>query len=186
MAALADFLVSECRILERGPDIAKKEAKEQVPSDRVKDPSGMAREFRWRVQHALNGPSEDEASDSGGSVVRNGGRKRKRTRSESVSEPSAPAKFKNFKPKPWDAIRETAAKPDTRTLRVQKPDMDSDEWKERWLLEWEDPETKDDAIVEPQAEVKLHEVVMTKLRKTAKGLERERIQRVVEEWQWAG
>ncbi|KAJ8093295.1 JmjC domain-containing histone demethylation protein 1 [Marasmius tenuissimus] len=184
MLALAEFLVSECRILERGSDVAKKEVKEQIPNDRVKDPSGMARELRWRVQHALNGPSEDEASDSGGSIARNGGKKRKRTRSESTIEPSAPPKFKNFKPKPWDAVQETLANPDTRTLRVQRPDVNSDEWKEKWLTEWEDLENKNGTVSDSQAEVKLQEVVMTKLRKTAKGLERERIQRVVEEWEW--
>ncbi|KAL0569808.1 JmjC domain-containing histone demethylation protein 1 [Marasmius crinis-equi] len=185
MSTLADFLVFESRILERGSDNAKKEVKDQVPHDRVKDPSAMARELRWRIQHALHGSSEDEASDSGGSAPRNGARKRKRTRSESVVEPSGPPKFKNFRPKPWDAVQESTKDPETRKLHVEKPEMNGDKWMQEWVSDWKDlNDTETDPAGEPQAEVKLRETVMTKLRKTAKGLERERIQRVVEDWKW--
>ncbi|EEB97929.1 hypothetical protein MPER_02654 [Moniliophthora perniciosa FA553] len=113
MAALADFLVSEARILERGSEHHKKEIKEQVPYDRVKDAPAVARELRWRVRHALGSTSDDESNsrDRNGNgnstgVARNG--KRKRARSDSASEtPPLTLRFKNFKPETWDNILET-------------------------------------------------------------------------------
>ena len=44
--ALADFLVSEARTMERGSDSAKRQAKEDVPGDRIKDAPALARELR--------------------------------------------------------------------------------------------------------------------------------------------
>ncbi|KAG7086721.1 hypothetical protein E1B28_002655 [Marasmius oreades] len=184
MVALADFLVSETRILERGSENAKKESKEQVPHDRIKDAPAMARELRWRVHHALNGSSEDEGSDNGGTAPYNGVRKRKRAHSESSAEPTPPPKFKNFKPKRWDSITDAVSVPQKRTIHAVKPQTDGDEWIKKWS-EWKDLEAGVDSKGdEPEADVNIHEHVLTKLRKTANGLQRERIQRVVEEWKW--
>jgi len=40
------------RTIEKGTEAAKREAKEQVPFDKIKDPASMARELRWRVRAA--------------------------------------------------------------------------------------------------------------------------------------
>ena len=58
---LAEFLVAEARVMEKGTDHAKREAKEQVPGDRVKDAPAMARELRWRVRLAGGYESDDDA-----------------------------------------------------------------------------------------------------------------------------
>ncbi|KAF9257816.1 jumonji superfamily protein [Marasmius fiardii PR-910] len=183
MVALADFLVSEARNLERGSDSAKKETKDQVPHDRIKDAPAMARELRWRVHHALNGSSEDEGSDSGGSAPRNGVRKRKRALSESTTEPTPPPKFKNFKPKRWDSVTDTALVPRKRTTHAAKPQMEGNEWIQQWS-EWKDWEDGVNNGDEPEVDVNVNEQVLIRLRKTANGLQRERIRRVIEEWKW--
>ncbi len=79
---LAEFLVGEARILESGSDQAKKETKEQVPVDRVKDAPAVARELRWRVKQALGYSSDDEGSG------RRSGAGSKRRRIEDEEEPS--------------------------------------------------------------------------------------------------
>ena len=58
---LAEFLVSEARTMERGTDQTKKEAKDQVPGDRIKDAGAMARELRWRVRLAGGYESDDDS-----------------------------------------------------------------------------------------------------------------------------
>ncbi|KAG8874642.1 JmjC domain-containing histone demethylation protein 1 [Tulasnella sp. 331] len=68
LVALSDFLMSEVRLIESGgghggTDVVvagRREAKDMVPPDRVKDPSALAREFRWRVRMAVDGESGDE------------------------------------------------------------------------------------------------------------------------------
>ncbi|KAK7056234.1 JmjC domain-containing histone demethylation protein 1 [Paramarasmius palmivorus] len=184
IAALADFLVSEARVLERGSEPQKKEVKEQVPHDRVKDAPALARELRWRVQHALGSTSDDESSarDRNGHTNGNGvgvTRKRKRAGSESASE-TPPPRFKNFRPKPWDKVLETASDPRNRKLHAAKPDTDGPDWAKKW----EDWKELEDGDGNEEVEVSSEEKVLTKVRKIADGLERERIQRVVEQWKW--
>ena len=50
--------------MERGNDHAKREAREQVPNDRVKDAPALARELRWRVRLARGESSDDEEVDA--------------------------------------------------------------------------------------------------------------------------
>jgi len=60
MLALTEFLVSEARILEHGGEQGKKEVKDQIPSERVKDAPAMVRELRWRLRSAAGYSSDDE------------------------------------------------------------------------------------------------------------------------------
>lgn len=61
MDALARFLIKESRIMERSSssETARKDSKEQVPAT-IKDPTALAREFRWRVRLAAGHDSDDE------------------------------------------------------------------------------------------------------------------------------
>lgn len=194
LEALANYLMSEARTTERGSDQAKKVAKEHVPGDRIKDPAALAREFRWRVRLACGYASDEEGharrkakpvpSSSVEPVVNgasNGsGSKRKRedAATESVSGQAQPL-FKNFKPKKWDIDEEAADPPEVLTAHGRKPD-DNNTWSEQWR-EW-NGERGDGSS---EAKVRRRREVLVRVRRTGKGLERQRIERVVEEWSWA-
>jgi len=173
--ALAEFLVSEARILESGSEQAKKEAKEQIPSDRIKDAPASARELRWRVNQALGYHSDDEGSSkTKGTVL--AGTKRKR-----VDDPEELPHFRNFKPKVWDAVTTTAVEESQRVAKALQPREGSDD-------EWTRAYTVDDAVPVledgEEANVSSRREVVMKVRRTPKGLERQRIERIVEEWRW--
>ena len=123
--ALARFLVAESRTLDKGTEAAKREAKEQMPFEKIKDPASMARELRWRVRAAAGVDSGDELEDEDGVAVKeeagNGamevepatpvvgsaiGKKRKRQDAKPV--------FRNWQPPEWEKVeivptRETQA-----------------------------------------------------------------------------
>ena len=176
--SLAEFLVSEARILETGAEQAKKEVREQIPTERVKDAPAAARELRWRAKLALGYSSDDEGS--GGtrrakkSVTPPIGFKRKRVEGDDEI-----AHFRNFKPKPWDAM--VVVKKEANQTRVSKAARPSegDEWTSRWVTEAEVKDEEDEATVESCQEV------VIKVRRTLKGLERQRIERTIEDWTWA-
>ncbi|KAJ6611783.1 hypothetical protein B0H10DRAFT_2165726 [Mycena sp. CBHHK59/15] len=172
LLALAEFLVAEVRILERGTDQAKKEVKDQIPSDRVKDPAAVARELRWRVRLAAGNASDDE----GGSMKANGiGSKRKR-----IADDDGRPKFKNFKPRQWDSVLEKAEEGEARTLKAPKPSEDEGTWKERWV-EWTSGSVDDE---DAEVQVRSRTETIIRIRRTGEGLERQRVERVVELWQW--
>ncbi|KAJ7043348.1 jumonji superfamily protein [Mycena alexandri] len=172
LLALADFLVSEARTLERGTDQAKKEVKEQIPADRVKDAAAVARELRWRVRLAAGNASDDE----GGVVKTNGaGVKRKR-----IADDDERPRFKNFKPRRWDNVVEKADEGETRVVKANKPAEDDEAWKELWM-EWSTGAVEGDAA---DAQVKSRTETIVRIRRTGEGLERQRVERVVESWEW--
>ncbi|KAG5635423.1 hypothetical protein H0H81_011313 [Sphagnurus paluster] len=175
MSALADFLVSEARLLESGSEHAKKEAKEQMPSDRVKDGPAMARELRWRLRLAAGYSSEDE--DSFSKPRKANGNKRKRVPSTPPTLEGSSGTFKNFVPKRWDSMVEKSTEMETTSERGRRPE-DGNEWVDRWTSD-----IRDDGDGEP-AQVKTRRHTCIKVRRTAEGLERQRIERVVEEWSW--
>ncbi|KAG8732904.1 JmjC domain-containing histone demethylation protein 1, partial [Ceratobasidium sp. 423] len=126
LGSLATFLVSEARVIERGGGKEKeKEAKDQVPGDRVREPGALARELRWRVRNARGLDSDGEGSAAPAPApapVTNGvgtGAKRKRTEEtppapkievkieEEKSE--SPVVFKNFVPRKWTEVRRDSA-----------------------------------------------------------------------------
>ncbi|KAJ7231465.1 jumonji superfamily protein [Mycena haematopus] len=172
LLALADFLVSEARILEHGSDQAKKEAKDQIPADRVKDPAAVARELRWRLRLAAGNASDDE----GAAVKPNGaGVKRKRTAEAEDERP----RFKNFKPRRWDSVVAKSDEGETRVVKARKPTED-EAWKEQWV-QWPIDEVENDAS---DAQVKSRTETIVRIRRTGEGLERQRVERVVESWEW--
>lgn len=174
--SLAEFLVSEARILETGTEQAKKEVREQIPADRIKDAPAAARELRWRAKLALGYSSDDEGTGKGkNSVTPPIGFKRKR-----VEDHDEIAHFRNFKPKPWDAV--VAVKKEANQTRVSKAARpgDGEEWTSRWVTEADaKAEEGEEATVESCQEV------VVKVRRTVKGLERQRIERTIEDWTWA-
>ncbi|KAF9472602.1 JmjC domain-containing histone demethylation protein 1 [Pholiota conissans] len=176
---LSEFLVAEARILEKGTEQAKKEAKEQIPSDRVKDAPAMARELRWRTKQALGYSSDDEGA--GGSKMQkhltNPPASFKRRRVEDEDETSH---FRHFKPKAWDAI--VTNKEEEQILSAKMPNAerkDEEDWTSDWVAGPE-PTIEGDAV---DGKVKRRREVMMKVRRTASGkVERQRIERTVEEW----
>lgn len=162
--SLADFLVSESRIIERGAEAAKKESKESVPGEKVKDAPALARELRWRVKHAMGYMSDSEGDrtqdDQCRGVIR------------------APlAVFKNFVPKKWDRVVDEDAGEESTKVRATRPDS-LDEWVTNWIGGWEEDGAG-------EAEVLKRRKVMFRVRKTESGIERQRIERTVEDWSWS-
>ncbi|KAH7889882.1 hypothetical protein F5I97DRAFT_1848318 [Phlebopus sp. FC_14] len=175
LEALANFLVSEVRVMERGTEAAKRDAKDQVPSDRVKDPAALARELRWRVRLTAGTTSDDEelGRPLKKMMVNGHGVKRKRSPTELRG---APVQFKNFNPKSWDDVSDLPKEEGERTVKAPHP---SEAGLQRWMT-WDEEfrEEGDEASVQRRREVTI------KVRKTADGLERQRIERVFEKWSW--
>lgn len=183
--ALADFLVSETRTMERGTDSAKRQAKEEVPGDRIKDAPALARELRWRVRHAGGYMSDDDSrhgrrarSAANGEITNGVGNKRKRIAMES-SEDSIDL-FRNFKRPSWDRVEERPTEQESKMVKARRPDPKSREWVREWVGGDESVEVADGG----EAQVARKRDVIVKVRKTAKGLERQRVERVLEEWVW--
>ncbi|EJD53426.1 Clavaminate synthase-like protein [Auricularia subglabra TFB-10046 SS5] len=123
LQALADFLVSQARLIERGADPARREAKEAVPTDRIKDAPAVARELRWRVRLALDAPSDDEGAKKmnghGGGAKAAHVTKRKRETSAGA-DGAEPRNFRNFKPKAWDEERREPRESEKKVVQVGK------------------------------------------------------------------
>ncbi|KAI0065496.1 jumonji protein [Artomyces pyxidatus] len=182
--ALAEFLVSEARTLERGSEAAKREAKEQVPSEKVKDASAVARELRWRARlasgYGSDGEDVDRPKTKGGEHAgKENGLKRKRVEEHTGPWAEGEPKFRNFQPKLWDAFSENDQH-ETRRSLMPPPDK-SEHWKETWM-DWTDESTP--AADGEDVEVGRKRQVIVRVRRTPKGLERQRVERVVEEWGW--
>lgn len=179
--ALADFLVSEARILEHGGDAVKKEAREQIPSDRVKDAPAVARELRWRLRLVSGSASDDESfkrpEKTNGHV---NGVKRRRIESEGLDEGSL--RFRNFKPRLWDRIEEKVEDLGTESKQAARPGAE-DGWSDSWIDT--DDHLMSSVAERQEAQVGRQRTVVVKVRRTAKGLERQRIERTVEQWSWA-
>lgn len=171
--ALAEFLVSEARILESGTEAAKKEAKEQIPVDRVKDASAFARELRWRVKQAMGYHSDDESSSSRskGTTTLAGTKRRRMDDQEDAS------RFRNFRPKSWDSVVTSVAEDSQSVVKASKPTEDDAEWTHAFTLD----DMKNEG---EEATVNSRKEIVIKVRRTAQGLERHRIERIVEEWKW--
>jgi F-box and leucine-rich repeat protein 10/11 len=162
--SLAEFLVGESRVIERGAEAPKKESKESVPGEKVKDAPALARELRWRVNHALGNMSDTEGDHVHDEQCRGAIR--------------APATmFKNFVPKKWDRVVDEDAGEELTKVRATRPDS-LDEWVTTWTDGWKD----DDA---GEAEVLKRRKVMLRVRKTESGIERQKIERTVEDWSWS-
>jgi F-box/leucine-rich repeat protein 10/11 len=180
---LAGFLVSEVRTIERGTAQAKKEAKDQIPADRVKDAAALARELRWRVRLAAGYESDDEGlvrKEVNVPALVNGVAGNKRKRGQVDGGDDRMVKFKNFKPRLWETVSEMVAENDKRVVKALKPDGDG--WKEQWV-DWKN-ELLGGAVMD-EADVNRRRDVIVKVRRTTTGVERQRVERVVEEWRWS-
>lgn len=190
--ALAEFLVSEARTMERGTDSAKRQAKEEVPGDRIKDAPALARELRWRVRHASGYSSDGEGRSSRHSKSKpavngapdhatNGvGNKRKRSAAD-IGEESMEL-FRNFKPPGWERVDERPAATESTVVKARRPREDSSDWAEEWLRGGENVGAGEGE----EAHVERRRDVIVKVRRTATGLERQIVERVFEHWQWVG
>ena len=161
ITSLANFLVSESRIIERGSEAAKKESRENVPGEKVKDAPALARELRWRVKHALGYASDTEGDHTHDG--RCGGTNR-----------TPVAMFKNFIPKKWDRVVDEDAGEEVTTVRVPRPDS-----LDEWITTWTNGQQDDGA---GEAEVLKRRKVLFRVRKTESGIERQRIERTIEDW----
>ncbi|KXN90450.1 JmjC domain-containing histone demethylation protein 1 [Leucoagaricus sp. SymC.cos] len=179
LIALTGFLVSEARILEHGTETAKKEVKDQVPSDRVKDAPAVARELRWRLRLAAGAASDEEGSKKTEKTNDHiNGVKRRRVDSEGLDEDTQ--RFRNFKPRVWDKTEEKTEDLGTERVQMARPGV-GDGWSEPWM----DGDNKLMGSTEgEEAEISRQRTLMVKVRRTGKGLERQRIERTVEQWSW--
>ncbi|KIY68200.1 jumonji superfamily protein [Cylindrobasidium torrendii FP15055 ss-10] len=198
MAQLADFLVSQARVLESGDEAAKKDVREQVPHDRVKDPSAVARELRWRARLASGLGSDDEGESVASAPSKavappaKRGRKRKRPASEEtegIVEPdvAGPVRFRNFRPRRWDKVDVTKGDVEEKGVKAKRPRTEEEvlEWAGRADIEMDTKqEGEEDALWQEGTLVTTKQTV-TKIRRTEKGMERERVERILEEWRFA-
>ena len=190
LEALCSYLVSEVRTMERGSEAAKRDAKEHVPTDRIKDAPALARELRWRVRLAAGTTSDDEehgrplkkALANGNASVN--GVKRKRSPIEMQGAETGTAlgqvQFRNFQPKGWDVVEELPKEEETATAQAVYPEEVG--WQQRWI-KWDDGALGGDAG--RQAFVERKRDITIKARKIGGGLERQRIERVFEKWEWS-
>lgn len=179
--ALAEFLVAEVRTIERGTEASKKEAKDQVPGDRIKDAPAMARELRWRCKLAAGYASDDDSSTrpKGKAGVGANGTAAKRKRVH--EDDDALALFRNFRPKRWDKVVSKPTETEAVKTHIRRTIVDNDrQWETDWDLSGK-PEGGEGA---DQVTVERSRTTMTRIRRTAQGFERQRIERVVETWAW--
>ncbi|KAF8436936.1 Clavaminate synthase-like protein [Boletus edulis BED1] len=192
LEALCSYLVSEVRAMERGSEAAKRDAKEHVPTDRIKDAPALARELRWRVRLAAGTTSDDEGNErplkkalTNGSASVNGGVKRKRSPMEMQGPETETSlgrvQFRNFQPKGWDVVEDLPKEEETTTVQAVYPE-EVVGLQQRWV-KWDDGTSGEDggrqALVERKREITV------RARKIDGGLERQRIERVFERWEWS-
>lgn len=158
--------------MERGSEQAKREAREQVPGDRIKDAPAIARELRWRVRLAAGLTSDDEGSGVS--------RAKAKRAAATAAPPETTSKFRNFRPVEWDAVEEKKVDADKRTTKAPKPD-DAAEWKAAWVA-WH---SSDDKSEGEDVSVRRRQEMIIKVRRTPAGIERQRVERVFEEWDWS-
>lgn len=175
LLALADYLVCEARVMERDGEPARREAKEHVPADRVKDAASVARELRWRVRLSLGMNSDDEEDSKRGAP--NGAQKKRKR--ESSNEESF-SQFRNFRPRMWDKEWRDTVDKETRATKAVK--LSGDELEQ--LLEKEEMDEGTDAEVERKKDV------VVKVRRREEGgrlvVERQKIERWTAVWTWPG
>jgi F-box/leucine-rich repeat protein 10/11 len=88
--------------------------------------------------------------------------------------------FRNFQPQGWDVVNELPRESDERVVNIRPPKI-SDMWEREWT-EWN--KKFEGQEYEEQANVETTRDVMIKVRKTENGVERQRIERVMEKWVW--
>lgn len=169
--------------MERGSDSLKRDARDQVPNDKVKDAPAVARELRWRVRLAQGYTSDGDESSrfrAREPMEKEVGRKRKRD-SEFSQAVQGDSKFRNFQPKIWEALAEEQEE-GVRHLAVQ-PTQDIGSLAEGWT-DWKEEPIRSQMVNGDNVEVGRRRQVIIKTRRTGRGFERQRVERVVETWNW--
>lgn len=169
--------------MERGPDSLKRDVRDQVPNDKVKDAPAVARELRWRVRLAQGYTSDGDESGrfrAREPMAKEVGRKRKRESEFSQAVQGDP-KFRNFQPKIWDALAEEQEE-GVRHLTVQ-PTQDISSLAEGWT-DWKEEPIRSQMVNGDNVEVGRRRQVIIKTRRTVHGFERQRVERVIETWNW--
>jgi hypothetical protein len=186
--ALANFLVSEVRLVEKSGEGNRREAREMVPLDKVKDPAALARELRWRVRMAMGAGSGDEGRSKPrlNAVAANGVVKRKREVTDVGAKSEEEVHTKNYQPKGWDMERRVPGGLSFLRRKAAKPQEDKAE--EGWM-EWDSNGMGQVAQQgEDEAEVEVKRDVTVRARRYVKDgmlyLERHRAERVLEIWRW--
>jgi len=171
--------------------MARKESKDAVPADKVKDAPALARELRWRIRNALNVTSGDEGSSKRAkswqvSSNSTNGVKRKREEDDSTefgeTEHGRPI-FRNWRRGGWDKEEFLPKRLETVTARRKRPYDDLQAWMNDATVDSDDLDTEE-AIVDISTEV------IIKVRKVRQGnskediLERQRVERRVEVYRW--
>ena len=211
LAALADFLVAEARSIEARPgaqgtanqtEAARKESKDAVPIEKVKDAPALARELRWRVRNARGIGSGDEGSKRGRSTPKeahgnSNGVKRKREGTD-VGEPGESDNgrqvFRNWRRKGWEREEFLPKKSTTCVEHRRRPAAETSETDlGKWLqdpTEADDEMEPDERQPDDEAVVKVTTEVVIKVRRLRsddpkeEGLERQRVERKVEVFKW--
>lgn len=241
LEALANYLVSEARLLDGSENshtsshagkgsvtesnaARKKEAKESVPGDRVKDAPALARELRWRVRIAAHGSSDVETENvnthpSPELLGSKGNAKRRRKESwdpnatqnsgvspDDLDVQSARSNFRNFVPKRWDKCEARSVRADRMRRRVpvgsRLPPAEKDievgknngetGWADTWIKIDQEEESVDSALSNSnsfekegeEAAVEMRQESVIRIRRTSHGLERQKIDRIIEFWEW--
>lgn len=169
--------------MERGPDTLKRDVRDQVPTDKVKDAPAVARELRWRVRLAQGYTSDGDQSDRSKArepIAKEVGRKRKRD-PEFSQAVQGDSKFRNFQPKIWEALAEEQEE-GVRHLTV-RPTQDISSLAESWA-DWKEEPVRSQMDNGDKVEVGRRRQVIIKTRRTIHGFERQRVERVVETWNW--
>ncbi len=169
--------------MERGPDSLRRDARDQVPNDKVKDAPAVARELRWRVRLAQGYASDEDQSSrfrAGEPMAKEVGRKRKRD-PEFSQAVQGDFKFRNFQPKIWEALAEEQEE-GVQHLTVQ-PTQDISSLTEGWT-DWKEEPIRSRMVNGDKVEVGRRRQVIVKTRRTVHGFERQRVERVVETWNW--
>jgi len=195
LQALSDFLISEARLIERSgsagsSESIRRDAKEQVPAEKVKDAPALAREFRWRLHLVTDGDSGNEGGGhrqvngmkNGHGVGQTrakslssagGGHSSKRKRENSSSSEVKPQMFRNFQPRGWDDVHKAGG-------HVER--QDDSTFPSDWNME-NVPDSKG------SMEVRSDTIVKSRRYKDEQGnmvVEREKITRVRETWRPGG
>lgn len=200
LAALADFLVSEARLIESRPsslsafEVMRKEAKDAIPADKVKDGPGLARELRWRVRNALGLTSDDETMSKKSkpySVTAPARRIKRKRESVDLADHSEREEaththlFRNWAPLGWD--KETCFPRQTRSEIRQLQGAifkENDTGLEDWNVDITDGNEMPNGTAKDEVSVETTLDVIVKVRQMQSGtediIERQRVERKLE------
>lgn len=134
LSCLANFLVSQTEILDdpEAEDKARKLVHDRIPGDIVKDPEGLARELKWRVERELAalgllggeaagvGAEEPKSNGdvNGSGKIKGKDVHRKKDRLSKVFDKKAASRTWDFHPPAWSESRQS---PQIETSIVQLP-----------------------------------------------------------------